>query len=602
MNNRFPLFKTLLTALVLTILFSGVCRMVSAEDFTADHDVSYTVLSGGMTMVSQKITLTNLQDSYYPRQYTLSVDADISDVTASDNKGTIEPTVVKMNGKTNISVKFHDHPVGIGKTLPFHLRYLSASNAKKIGNIWEVRIPALSDDEFTGEYTVHLAAAAEIGPLAYANPKPASGNLLTWTKDEIKKTGVIASFGTVQKYRLTIEYPIQNPTSDLMLSSITLPPTTAYQRVEVVSLDPKPEQMQADPDGNSIAKYKINPNDSLTVEGVFDVSISLPDHTKPVELDSLFSTYLTPQTYWESDFGQIQTLASSLQTPKDIYDYVVRTLSYDYQRAQGTPVRMGAKAALSSPSQAVCREFTDLFIALCRAAGIPAREIIGYAYTDDPKLRPLLADSDILHAWPEYFNPVTKTWVSVDPTWAKTTGGIDYFSFFDFRHIALAIHGISSTQPPSPGEYKPENAQGKSIHVEFLESKQPAQQELFTITFEFPPGVQAGRTYECVVKITNISPQNLEGIPVSIDAFPYVLHSSKTIDTIPPKQSVEIPVSIPIRGIFDSSPGRIRVIVNQTTMRELQFSVQPLYWYAVPVFFLLLGIFFLWMLSKKRSE
>lgn len=573
----------------------------AGEDFTADHDVSYTVLSSGMTMVSQKITLTNLQDSYYPRQYTLSVDADISDVTASDNKGTIEPTVVKMNGKTNISVKFSDHPVGIGKKLPFHLRYLSSSNAKKIGNIWEVRIPALSDDEFTGEYTVHLAAAAEIGSLAYANPKP-TRNELIWTKEEIQNTGVIASFGKNQKYRLTIEYPIQNPSSDLILSSITLPPTTAYQNVEVVSLNPKPEQIQTDPDGNSITKYKINPNDSLTVQGVFDVSISLPDHAKPVQLNSLFSTYITPQTYWESDYGHIQSLASSLQTPKDIYDYVVKTLSYDYQRAQGTPVRMGAKAVLAAPTQAVCREFTDLFIALSRAAGIPAREIIGYAYTDDPKLRPLLSDSDILHAWPEYFNPVTKTWVSVDPTWAKTTGGIDYFSFFDFRHIALAIHGISSTTPASAGEYKPDNATGKSIHVEFLESKQPAQQELFTITFEFPSGVQAGRTYEGVVKITNISSQNLERIPVSIDAFPYVLHSSKTIERILPKQSAHIPVSIPVKGIFDSAPGRIRVIVNQSVIRELQFTVQPLYWYAIPVFFLVLAIFFLWMISKKRSD
>ncbi len=213
----------------------------------------------------------------------------------------------------------------------------------------------------------------------------------------------------------------------------------------------------------------------------------------------------------------------------------------------------------------------------------------------------MLADSDVLHAWPEYFNPLTKTWVSVDPTWAKTTGGIDYFSFFDFRHIALAIHGISSVQPPSPGEFKPEHSQGKSIHVEFLESKQPAQQELFTIMFEFPPSVQAGRTFQGVIKITNISSENLEKIPVSIDAFPYVLHRSETIDTILPKSSIEIPVSIPIRKIFDSTPGRIRVIVNQTTMRELQFTVQPLYWYAIPILFLLLALVFLWMLSKKRS-
>jgi transglutaminase-like putative cysteine protease len=56
----------------------------------------------------------------------------------------------------------------------------------------------------------------------------------------------------------------------------------------------------------------------------------------------------------------------------------------------------------------VCLEFTDLFIAIARAAGIPAREIDGFGYTQNAINRPISIDEDILHAWPEYYDTAKK--------------------------------------------------------------------------------------------------------------------------------------------------------------------------------------------------
>ena len=56
-------------------------------------------------------------------------------------------------------------------------------------------------------------------------------------------------------------------------------------------------------------------------------------------------------------------------------------------------------------------EFTDLFVAIARAAGIPARESVGYAYTTNSRLRPLSLVTDVLHAWPEYYDADKKIWV-----------------------------------------------------------------------------------------------------------------------------------------------------------------------------------------------
>ena len=56
-----------------------------------------------------------------------------------------------------------------------------------------------------------------------------------------------------------------------------------------------------------------------------------------------------------------------------------------------------------------CTEFADLFTSLARAAGLPARTVVGMAYSDDPE--PALA----FHAWNQVL--VNGVWQAIDPTW-----------------------------------------------------------------------------------------------------------------------------------------------------------------------------------------
>ncbi|MDO8609728.1 MAG: transglutaminase domain-containing protein, partial [bacterium] len=96
--------------------------------------------------------------------------------------------------------------------------------------------------------------------------------------------------------------------------------------------------------------------------------------------------------------------------------------------------------------KAQASEFTDLFITLTRAVGIPARELDGFAYTINKNLRPLSLTPGITHAWPEYFDE-SNGWIMVDPTWENTSGGVDYFNKLDLNHFVLNIRGNSSTDP-----------------------------------------------------------------------------------------------------------------------------------------------------------
>jgi len=57
-----------------------------------------------------------------------------------------------------------------------------------------------------------------------------------------------------------------------------------------------------------------------------------------------------------------------------------------------------------------CTEFSCLLVALCRAAGVPARWVLGITYADNPE--------DLIHSWAEvYLQGIG--WVSVDPTWGR---------------------------------------------------------------------------------------------------------------------------------------------------------------------------------------
>jgi transglutaminase-like putative cysteine protease len=72
-----------------------------------------------------------------------------------------------------------------------------------------------------------------------------------------------------------------------------------------------------------------------------------------------------------------------------------------------------------SNRRAVCDEMSTLFIALCRAVGVPARFVSGTAYTDDPRFREGWGP----HAWAEVYFP-GKGWVPFDVTYGQL-GDVD---------------------------------------------------------------------------------------------------------------------------------------------------------------------------------
>jgi hypothetical protein len=421
----------------------------AAGEFNLSKSIYYHLNSQGLATVEESVELQNNLSQIYPTQYSLTLTGlNISQVSANDDQGNIFQSLTPnpASNSTAINLKFNQPAIGKGKITSFKLRYQITDLAKIKGNTWEIVIPSAETGITIS--SLKLAVPKAFGPVAFA-----SVNFTTQDKADLQeltispKTNdkILIAFGQHQLFNFTLTYQLTNQESNSSQIKIPLPPDTGHQRVFFTNITPQPLNITADPDGNWLATYLLQGHSQITVlakgqvetfSQIFPVSTPLPEH-------------IQSQAIWPIDNPQIQAVAATLKNPKHIYDYVVSRLTYNYNLIK-TPQRRGALPALTDPTNSLCTEFTDLFVTLARAKAIPAREIEGYALTTDAKIKPVNHSSDILHAWPQYYDQVRQSWVDIDPTWAKTTNGVDYFSDIDLNHVTLVIHGLDSHNPPAP--------------------------------------------------------------------------------------------------------------------------------------------------------
>lgn len=111
--------------------------------------------------------------------------------------------------------------------------------------------------------------------------------------------------------------------------------------------------------------------------------------------DPNLSDFLKQEKHLEKDHPRIREIVKSIRgqeeiyTVRNIYNYVINSMEYTgYNRKS-----LGAIYA-AEHKKGDCSEYSDLFVALCRAKAIPARVVTGYTTEskDTPK-----------HAWPEIY-------------------------------------------------------------------------------------------------------------------------------------------------------------------------------------------------------
>lgn len=164
---------------------------------------------------------------------------------------------------------------------------------------------------------------------------------------------------------------------------------------------------------------KVNALNSVLDNDIVQDNIpsELLEYTLPVE------------NLWESDdpliVDKAHELTDNYPNPYDkvgrITNFVSSYLTYEKRR--------GVASAVWAYVNQVgdCNEFTNLFIALARAAGLPANFVHGYVYS------PAFGEDldQMAHAWAVVYLP-NAGWVSVDATWGL-------FGEVDEEHIAFGM-------------------------------------------------------------------------------------------------------------------------------------------------------------------
>jgi len=470
------MLKKLLLAFFSAIfyLFSAT-QVLAADEFLTDYQVKYDVYSSGVTHTKFDISLTNNLSNIYAKEFSLSIGSTkLENIAAYNEKETLEPQINQGDKTTNIIIPFNDKVLGKDKGQNFTLEFDSLDFASKLGNVWEISIPKLSKSDNLRSYSLVLSIPQAFGIPATISPHPISSQtsgsqtIYRFSSDDILNTGISAVFGQIQYFDFDLTYHLENPNVYRITTEIALPPDTAFQKITFNTLEPQPYNVELDLDGNWLASYSLSPKQNITIsaKGSAEIHLKPREDFPSVELQD-FSPYLKSQQYWETDNPNIQKISQELKTPYSIYQYVVNNLIYDYGRLSEATTRFGAANALDNQDSAICMEFTDLFVALSRAANIPSRAINGFAYTTNSALRPLSLKKDVLHAWPEYFDEQTHLWIPVDPTWGNTTGGVDFFHQTDLNHFTFSIMGQESDYPVPAGAYKTQNQETKDVLVEF---------------------------------------------------------------------------------------------------------------------------------------
>lgn len=501
-------------------------NIFAAGEFNVIQHLTYNVDLNGNAKVVQEVNLQNRISQIYAKEYQMNLShSQVTNLTATDKSGQIPVEITDQKEITKVLLKFPSPVIGKDRINQFYLRYNIPNFAQKKGNTWELQFPVFIDQGSDHQINVTLNLPQSFGDLSFSSV-PVNNSHLIGSTNQVKftqnqlKNKILLVFGNHQLFDFRLLFHLNNPENSRVSMSIPFPPDTNTQTVTYNQIEPPPIEITEDSDGNWLGRYELDPSQDIDITVTGQAKIH---PRQSVNFKKLPNNLTSPQPFWDTTNPLITSLAQNLNTPRDIYNHVVSLLNYNYDQIEFS-TRKGSVTALTSPSKSLCTEFTDLFVTLARAKGIPAREIEGFAFSNNTKIKPVNTNSDILHAWPEYYNSAQESWIQIDPTWEKTTNGIDYFTDLDLNHFAFVIHGQKSDYPPPPGSYK-KDKYTKTVFVDFANKE--------TTKHFFPPTItlENGR-----ITVRNPNLFKLNSSVIERQDIPW----QQTLPPLPPLASINL--------------------------------------------------------------
>lgn len=233
--------------------------------------------------------------------------------------------------------------------------------------------------------------------------------------------------------------------------------------IEMVNISPKPSEVWTDPEnGNRIFFWNcdedIKPGAEITLRRVYRMTLYAYDakvDSKTLgeydDSDPRVEFYTKSEPFHEKT-EDLQAAADSIvkseanpwERARLIFKWVRANMTYQYPPPGGR----GAMIAFRE-RKGDCGQYADLFIALCRCAGVPVRFASGFMIEDSKEE----GGKKIVgpHAWAEVLLP-NGEWVPVDPTGEEET---HFGRCAKNTYITAAVgRNISLPNPPDGARYQ----------------------------------------------------------------------------------------------------------------------------------------------------
>ncbi|NMM63744.1 transglutaminase [Clostridium sp. P21] len=121
---------------------------------------------------------------------------------------------------------------------------------------------------------------------------------------------------------------------------------------------------------------------------------------------------------------------------KKAYEFVNNYMTYDQNNKN-----KGALNALQT-SRGVCEDYSELFVALLRASGVPARVVTGYWVDGENFSNNVANGNNYRHAWAEYYLP-EYGWIPAEPTNLYYYNGNKTIDYSYFSNLSGPAHFIT---------------------------------------------------------------------------------------------------------------------------------------------------------------
>lgn len=368
------------------------------------------------------------------------------------SEGTTLPFTIEYEGDYAFVTVEYPRKVLNNDSLIIAMEYQNVGLIENAGTIWDIYIPGVPEEtEFEQEnQSLRINTTVYINDKIFPEenfvlPNASSESILDsgykkyfFDKDDILGKTIWIQRGTKQFYKFKLTQKVE-PTmqNDLGLKNeyaLVLPRDVnnveLYQKVYFDAIQPLPEWIEKDVDGNIIAHFKMPSSllGEIIITGYVEVGVTgekLSAETSGNIADIeplLFENSLAGAEFWEVSNPDIQKVAMDLKANKtnilDIlettFGFVTDSIDYSDIKRLGINQRQGALETLRNGS-GVCMEYADLFLTLARAQGIPTRAAFGYGF--DPRET---SDLQQTHQWVVSYIPQLDKWYDLDVTWGDS--------------------------------------------------------------------------------------------------------------------------------------------------------------------------------------